>query len=148
MLWMRVSIYFVLVLGVSYAVASRQIGGKAVAKRFPLVILIIGVAVGMVALLQQLPGNWSDVGSSGSLIVLSFLLWLFLGEYIGKKAQAGSVLLNIGRRRGGLILGPTGFVCSLLGGIFSVVPMFETSEASVAREIRQMLPVPLVVFRY
>lgn len=137
MIWMIFPMALVLVLGVSYAVASCQIGRKAAIKRLPLGIFVIGAAGGTVALLEQLPGNWSDVGLSGFFLLGAFCAWLVLGRYIGKVARAGSVLLNIGRPRDGLIIGTTVFVCGLLAGILFIAQMPDSSEASMARGIRQ-----------
>ena len=137
--WAFILILLALILAVAYAVASYQVGHKVAAKRLPIVFVCLAAGIGIFfALFRLVPTEWKDHAWSGYLLLFSFATWVFLAILIRRSAQAGDILLEIGRPRGGLVIGIVAAGGVLLAGIASIVQAMADSKADAASQIRHI----------
>ena len=127
----------VLLLGV-YAIASWQWGSETATKRLPIVVLCLIAALGIFALFRWLPAPRSDFAWSGLLLICALYIWVFLTVYSKRVAQGGDVLVDLGRLRGGLLIGIIGSAGAVLAAILSIQQMLSSSEAGMASQVRYL----------
>jgi hypothetical protein len=127
----------VLALAGGYALVSYQLGHRVAFKRLPILILLSAAGIGIFALLQLLPTEWEDHAWSVFFLVSSLTVWVFLGILMKRAAQAGDILLDIGRPRGGLVIGVVAAGPAFFG-IDGIVQAIVDSNAEAATQLRHL----------
>ncbi len=137
--WAFILIFLILIFVASYVLVRYQVGHKVAAKRLPIVFVLMAAGmIGIFALFRLVPTEWKDHTWSGYALLLSFAIWVFLAILIRRAAQAGDILLEFGRPRGGLVIGIVGAGGGLLAGIASIVQAIVDSNAGAATQLRHL----------
>ena len=132
--WAFILIPLVLALAGGYALVSYQLDHRVAFKRLPILILLSAAGIRIFALLQLLPTEWKDHAWSVFFLVSSLSIWVFLGILMKRAAQAGDILLEIGRPRGGLVIGVVA-----AGGLFFWDRFDRTSYSRQQRRSRNSI---------
>lgn len=136
--WVFILLFFVLILAGVYAVARHQVGHKVAAKRLPIVFVCLAAAFGTGALFRLVPTEWKDHVWTGYALLFSFAVWIFLAISLQRTAQAGDILLELGRPRRGLVIGIVAGVSGAFLAIGSIVQAMAESNAGAATQLRHL----------
>lgn len=138
MLGVICAIPVIIFLGLCYAIVAWQLGHKLALKALPILVICMVVALGLVLLLELLPSEWQDYALSGFLLMFSFYQGIYLAVLLRRRAQAGDTLLEIGRPRGGLVIGVVGTGCGLLVGASSIFKAITDDQPEIAARIKDL----------
>ena len=125
-------------LAVCYAIVAWQLGHKVALKRLPILLACLAIAWAFIVLLSLLPSEWQDYALSGFCLMFSFYHGIYLAISLKRRAKAGDTLLEIGRPRGGLVIGVVGTGCGLLAGVFSILQAITDGQSEAATQIKDI----------
>lgn len=138
--WVLILIFLVLIVAGSYVVASYRVGSKAAARRFSIAFTCAAAGIGVSFILSRLiPARWQDYAWSGCVLLCALANWIALAVLLRRTrrvAQAGEILVEIGRPRGGLVIGIVGAGAFLLLGINPIVQAVTNSDADAESQMR------------
>lgn len=133
--------YFMLILVfllVSYAITRYVSGLGTAANGLPILLVCLGVAVAFVALLRSLPAEWGGYAWSAFSLIFSIFVAASVLIRLRGVARSGDNLLEIGRPRGGLLIGTASIAACLLAGIASIAPAVGGGEAGAAGRVEHL----------
>lgn len=131
--------FIVIFFAISYAIVACQLGHRVALRRVPILFACLAAAlVGIFAVHRLLPSEWEDYAWSGFLLLFSFYMGIYLAVSLKRRAQAGDTLLEIGRPRGGLVIGVVGTSCGLFVGASSILKAITDGQPEIARQIRDI----------
>jgi len=120
---------------VCYAIAAYQFGHKVALRRIPIIFACLALAIGLAALARLVPHQWKDYVLPGFYIVFSLFLWVYIAIFYRQAKQAGRILLEIGRPRGGIVIGTIGIVCAVFAGSNLIIQSLASGEVKIAQHV-------------
>ncbi len=121
-----------------YVIVSYQFGRKIALRRLPVIFVCLALGIGLIILTRLLPRQWQDFVWSGFFIISSLFLWANIAILYRRIAQAGDILLDIGRPQGGIVFGITGIVCALFAGGSFIIKPFTSGDIETARQVENI----------
>lgn len=123
---------------VCYAIVAFQFGHKVALRRIPIIFVCLALGIGLVALARLVPRQKQDYVWSGFLIIFSLYMWANIASFYVRAKKAGKILLNIGRPRGGLVLGIMGTICALFAGGNLIIQSLSSENIETAQQVRNI----------
>lgn len=123
---------------VCYAIVAFQFGHKVALRRIPIIFVCLALAIGLIVLLHQIPSQSQDYALSGFFIVFSLFLWIYIAVFYVLAKQAGRILLDIGRPRGGIVIGIVGMVCAIFAGGSFIIKPFTSGDIEAVQQVRNV----------
>jgi hypothetical protein len=120
---------------VCYAVIAFQFGHKVALKRIPIILVCLALGIGLVALARLVPRQWQDYVLPGFYIIVSLLLWVYIAVFYRQAKQAGRILLEIGRPRGGIVIGIIGTACAVFAGSGLIIQSLASGEVEISQHV-------------
>jgi len=139
MRWAFFLVFALLVSIAVFALASYQFGRKAATRQIPVVIFCMAGAAAVAALLVSLPAEWRD-GACVVWILAASLFLLAAVYYCAKRvAQAGDILVEIGRPRGACTVSWSCLALAFLIGAVSIILAFREGWPQDFSHIKSLL---------
>lgn len=134
--WSFVLTFFVIFIAGSYLILSYQLGHRSALKLLPNILLCLAAAGGLIAFLRLLPSDWEDPVWSGLCLLVSLLMWVYLPLCLSRVARSGEILLELGRPRGGLVVGVVSAGLGLWLGADSIRQAIGDGNAEAATRMK------------
>jgi len=134
----------VLFLVAFYWTVRSQVGHKLALERLPLLFVLVVAALGIGAMLPLLPADRRDYAFSGSYLLFSLWLWVFLAVSVKRAAPGGEMLLDIGRPPASLAHAIIGGGGTLVGGVLLIMQGVSVWKGATTTGIRDVAFVAFV----
>jgi len=118
---------------VCFALVAFQFGHKIALRRIPILLVCLALGIGLVALARLVPRQWQDYVLPGFYIIFSLFLWIYIAVFYKQAKQAGRILLEINRPRGGIVIGIIGTVCAVFVGGGLIIQSLASEEIETAQ---------------
>ena len=130
--------FIIIIIIVCYAIVAFQFGHKVALRRIPIIFVCLALGIGLVALARLVPRQKQDYVWSGFLIIFSLYMWANIAYFCVRAKQAGRILLEVGRPRGGLVLGIIGTICAVFAGSNLIIQSLSSKSIETAQQVRNI----------